>query len=177
MKSFKINLGCGTDIRPGYVNVDKYRFGDNIVHDIDRNGLRIFKDEQADYIIMSHIIEHIRNYKELVDECNRVLNDKGVLEMYYPHYSSNQAYTDPTHINHFSVFTFEYYTNKFSQWKYAKKHFNRISKYIVFKKNPYIWNIIIEKIVNVNDFTLTVYEEIFAWVFPAGHCVIKLYKE
>jgi hypothetical protein len=46
----KLNLGCGTDIMPGHVNMDKLRLpGVNIVHDLNKFPYP-FKDNQFDTV-------------------------------------------------------------------------------------------------------------------------------
>ena len=35
MDSMKLNLGCGKDIRHGYVNLDIVNYGGNQIHDIN----------------------------------------------------------------------------------------------------------------------------------------------
>ena len=81
----KINLGCGNDIRDGWVNCDKYS-DDPRVTKIDLNVLPLpFDDEVADYIYLSHVLEHLTVHPfEFLVDCHRILKKDGVLEVHLP---------------------------------------------------------------------------------------------
>lgn len=55
----KLNLGCGRDIREGYVNLDYIDFpGVDVVHNWDRLPLP-FPDDHFDEVLMLDVLEHI----------------------------------------------------------------------------------------------------------------------
>jgi predicted SAM-dependent methyltransferase len=51
----KLNLGCGKDIKDGYVNLDIVDYGGNKIHDI--NSFLILRDNYFDEIYASHVLE------------------------------------------------------------------------------------------------------------------------
>ena len=55
----KLNLGCGSKIKEGFVNLDKYNtFKPDIVHDLEDFPYP-FKENSIDEILLSHVLEHI----------------------------------------------------------------------------------------------------------------------
>ncbi len=73
----RLNLGCGDDIRPGFVNVDKFPLNESVVQ-ADLPNLP-FEDEQADEVLLSHVLEHF-GYADgelLCREIHRVLKPGG----------------------------------------------------------------------------------------------------
>jgi 2-polyprenyl-6-hydroxyphenyl methylase/3-demethylubiquinone-9 3-methyltransferase len=76
----KLNLGCGSDIRAGYENHDK--------DSIDLEGLLPFYAGTVDEIVLQNVIEHIRNHRQLLKECFRVLSPGGELHLSTANYTS-----------------------------------------------------------------------------------------
>jgi autotransporter strand-loop-strand O-heptosyltransferase len=81
----KLNLGCGNDIRPGYVNIDRFNNTGQVDLCSDFTVLP-FKDESVDEIYTSHIFEHvsINDVYSVIDEWKRVLKIGGKLEIRVP---------------------------------------------------------------------------------------------
>lgn len=74
----KLNLGCGDDLRPGYVNVDKFPQDDTVV--AAEFPFLPFEDNYADEVILSHVLEHF-GYADgvrLCQEIQRVLKPGGL---------------------------------------------------------------------------------------------------
>lgn len=74
----KLNLGCGTDIKPGYINIDRYNNTGKVDLKSDIGDLP-FGDGTVDEIFASHIFEHIglMDMYAVLTEWRRVLADKG----------------------------------------------------------------------------------------------------
>ena len=53
----RLNLGCGEDHKPGYINVDKYGNPD-VLHDLEEFPWP-WDDESVEEILMKHILEHL----------------------------------------------------------------------------------------------------------------------
>ena len=79
-KPIKLNLGCGNDIRAGYINADRYNNTGNVDLSCDLNSIP-FKDGYLDEIYTSHVFEHIpiNEMYSTVDEWKRVLKPDGEL--------------------------------------------------------------------------------------------------
>lgn len=107
----KLNLGCGNDIREGWVNLDiNKKEGVNVVHDLNEVPLP-FEDNSFNYILCKDILEHV-DYVILMNELHRILKKEGILRIRVPHFTSKSNYADPTHINLFSLNTFYYFVKK-----------------------------------------------------------------
>ncbi len=82
VESLKLNLGCGIDIRPGFVNIDIQSFpGVDLIADVSL--LDEFKDESVDFLVAQHVIEYIPR-KVLIPALlnwRRVLKPKAPLEI------------------------------------------------------------------------------------------------
>jgi len=109
----KINIGCGMTKDKSYVNVDKDKSVDpDVVADLE-SGLP-FENDSARHIFAAHIMEHIRNFPQLMNECHRVLRPDGMLYVVVPVVPSIAAFSDPTHVRYFTEYTFDYFYEGFS---------------------------------------------------------------
>lgn len=106
--SRRLNLGCGTDIREGWVNLDRARLpGVDVVHDLSTLPLP-FADGEFAEICAKDVLEHL-DYIPLLRELHRVLRVGGVLDIQVPHFTSAGNFIDPTHKRLFSIRTFEFF--------------------------------------------------------------------
>ncbi len=87
----KLNLGCGRDIRKGWINCDR----------VDGPGVDLVFDASKPFplpsnkftdVLASHVLEHIPNYADTVLECHRVLRRAGILEVRTPFGMNDDAY-------------------------------------------------------------------------------------
>lgn len=100
----KLNLGCGTDKRDGFVNSDR--------SDQDLNSFPYrWEDCSADEIVMSHVLEHLLFPERVMEECWRILKPGGKLKVTGPWYKSIDAFADLEHLHFYndrSMYTFEH---------------------------------------------------------------------
>lgn len=83
----KLNLGCGDDIKKGYINIDVRRTKPEVLQiDLEKELLRFFPDESADEIIAKDFIEHLswRVVGDFLRDCFRVLKKGGKLFIQCP---------------------------------------------------------------------------------------------
>ena len=81
----KLNLGCGNEILPEFINIDSRNIsGVDKVSDI-RN-LSWVKDASCKLVRMSHVIEHFKENEviSILKECFRILENYGIIEIYCP---------------------------------------------------------------------------------------------
>lgn len=81
----KLNLGCGSDIKEGFINLDFIRGpGVDLVHDLT-NTLP-FEDGSVDYILASDVLEHFprAKYKRILKDWIRTLRSGGEIHVRVP---------------------------------------------------------------------------------------------
>lgn len=84
----KLNIGCGTDYKKGWVNIDNN--SDNNIEHLDINwDLRKplpIGDESVDYIYNEHFIEHlsVEEGQSFIRDAHRVLKKGGILRIATP---------------------------------------------------------------------------------------------
>jgi SAM-dependent methyltransferase len=175
----QLNLGCGTDIRTGWVNLDRAALpGVDVVHDLGSLPLP-FPSEAFERICAKDVIEHL-DYIPLLRELHRILRPGGTLEIQVPHFTSAGNYIDPTHRRKFSVRTFEFFVadSEFRRDYYFDFKFARIAeRRITFLGGPLIWNKLVSPLVNAHFKLQKYYELTFASrLFPAENIRISLVK-
>lgn len=175
----KLNLGCGKDIKTGWVNLDSIAKlpGIDICHDLENLPLP-FGDNTFDEVLCQSVLEHIDDYIPLLRDIHRILKTGGKLTILVPHFTSKNAYTDPTHIRYFACRTFNFFTEAHSHAYYFDFSFSKIVRIrINFEKNPlYFYNYILNFLVNLNTSTQTIYEDTPLRVFPAFDISYELIK-
>jgi SAM-dependent methyltransferase len=176
----KLNVGCGKNIKSGWINLDIVDLpGVDVVYNIENLPLP-FDDDMFDIILCQDVLEHIE-YIPVIRDLHRILKKGGKLQIRVPHFSSRRNYEDPTHRKMFSIRTFEFFINN----SYAKRdyyfdyHFERISySKIIFEKHFFFYNYLIEMFVNSNRrIKKILFEATFlSRLFPAEHIALELIK-
>lgn len=179
----KLNLGCGTDIQKGWINLDSSAIpGVDVVHDIAKLPLP-FSDGQFDEILCRDVLEHLE-YAPVLRDLYRILAPGGVLTVRVPHFTSKHNFIDPTHKKLFSVNTFDFFVKNTSLKKEREYYFDfafekTASRRITFERSSrvYAYNRIIETIFNRSGRMQEIYESTgFSRLFPAYNIVITLVK-
>jgi len=83
----KLNLGCGDDVREGYLNIDVRRTKQNVLQlDLEKEMLKPFPSDSVDEIIMKDFIEHLswRVVEDFLKDCYRVLKKGGRMYIQVP---------------------------------------------------------------------------------------------
>lgn len=81
----KLTIGCGKDVLDEWENYDLFPIDDR-VKKLDLNVLPLpFKENFADYILLSHVFEHlVVNRYDLMREIHRILKIDGIVEIRVP---------------------------------------------------------------------------------------------
>ena len=127
----RLNLGCGYDIRSGYVNFDTCVLpGVDVVAAIDPFYPQLpFADAEFDEIIAYHVLEHIANKSKIIEEVWRIARNNAVIKIKLPDRNHSDAFLDPTHFSYWEVDTIDFYLPGHPRNYYSPAKFGLLSKY------------------------------------------------
>lgn len=101
-----LDVGCGTNKYPNAVGIDyNPRTDADVIHDLGVVPYP-FRDNEFDFVVSRHVIEHVPDVMAFVSELHRITKPGGRIEIVTPHYSNPDWPTDPTHRNHFNSYSF-----------------------------------------------------------------------
>jgi len=109
----KLHLGCGRDVKQGWINLDLHDGpGVDVVADLDACAQvpLPFEDDSVDEILASHLIEHLQNPLPFMQELHRVAKPGAQAVFRVPYGSTDDAYTDPTHVRPYFVQSWGYFS-------------------------------------------------------------------
>lgn len=114
--SGKINVGCGRNIIPEWINLDYAELpGVDIVFDLElcENHQIPLSDDSINEILLSHVIEHIKNILPMMQELHRISRTSAKMIIRVPYGSSDDAYEDPTHVRQLFLGSFGYFSQPY----------------------------------------------------------------
>ncbi len=115
LSDVKLNLGCGSEKRPGFINIDiDDNFNPDITTDIE-TGLP-FGSNSVDAVIALDFLEYISIGKTIfvINEIWRVLKPGGTFEHITPSTDGRGAFQDPTHKSFWNINSWFYFCD--GQW-------------------------------------------------------------
>jgi predicted SAM-dependent methyltransferase len=105
----KLDLGCGNSKKEGYVGVDSLRLhGVDIVHDLTSFPYPS-EESSVDDIWMDNVLEHLAQPLKVLEEIYRISKNGATITISVPYFRSFYACIDPTHVNFFGVWWFNYF--------------------------------------------------------------------
>lgn len=147
----KLNLGCGLDIKSGYINLDiKKLLGVDVTHDLTSFPYP-FGDNTFEVVEMHHVLEHLENPLKIIEELWRISKPGGKIIISVPHWSHFTAYGDFTHRNYFSSALFIYYEDGNPKYYSEKMNFNLLNKKFTATRINHLWiNKFINPVLNIS---------------------------
>lgn len=126
----RLNLGCGYDIRPGYVNVDTSELpGVDAVIAMDPfHPCLPFADEQFDEIIAFHVLEHVAHRPMIIEELWRIARHNARIKIKLPDRNHSDAFLDPTHFSYWEADTIDFYLPGHLRSYYSPAKFGLLRK-------------------------------------------------
>lgn len=171
----RLNVGCGNDIRPGWVNLDVVDYGGNTVCDLNRYPWP-FEDNTFDEVYASHILEHMGNFNAVVSEIWRVSKPGARFEVKVPFFLSTKYYSEPDHRIPFGIRSFDNYEDirgrqlKFyEKWKLGHRtNYKSPAQFKVVRKQFHFSNFAVLRWLNFFiNLEPVLYERFFAtWLTP-----------
>jgi SAM-dependent methyltransferase len=164
-----LNLGCGRKRRAGAVNVDRTtRTSPDVVHDLDVRPWP-FPDNEFAQIFAFDVLEHLHDVVATMEELHRIARAGARVEITVPHFSSANAFTDPTHRHFFSRFSFDYFDATHEFGFYSAAAFEVVHAGLIF--NGGLLNRVAARLANRCP---RAYEQRWAWIFPAWFLSFEL---
>ena len=171
----KLNLGCGKDVREGWVNLDVVRNkGVDVVWDLEAFPYP-FKDNEFDYVLMDMSLEHLSYPEKTLREIWRITKKDAVVEINVPHFSCWQTWGDITHrrgFNHGSLNSFSSRHRDGNSLQLIQKEVFNIESKITFGKIKKA--IGFERVFNLNNYARGFYEKNLSSIFPAENVKFML---
>jgi predicted SAM-dependent methyltransferase len=132
----KLNLGCSDQLLEGYVNVDQFipwNLGGNDT--FQRLDLSITPWDWGTSTIAEirahDIIEHLPDKIATMNECWRVLEPGGLLDIFVPTTEGRGAWQDPTHVSYWNRNSFLYYTDGVPERERFKDAYGIVARFQV----------------------------------------------
>lgn len=140
---YRLNLGCGSNAREGFLNVDVHPgLGVDVVWNLEyipwqliaheeivvgpdgftRNAPKILPDSSVDEVVMNHVLEHIgqdpRVFLRFMQELYRVCRHGAQIHIAVPHPRHDDFLGDPTHVRPIIPQTIELFSKRANEyWK------------------------------------------------------------
>ena len=109
----------------GWINVDSSPVvNPDRILDLEKN--LPFEDNSIESVNADHVLEHLTNVFNAMEEIYRVCKNGAEIRIEVPHYKSPLAFTNPDHKHFFTEKTFEYYFD-------TAKEGNPFSKYVTYR--------------------------------------------
>ncbi len=115
----KLNLGSGSKILKGYVNVDKFQYyNPDIVHNLEKFPYP-FEDNSVDEILLSHVLEHIGQnpdvFNNIIKELYRICKNNSIVDIRVPHPRHDDFISDPTHVRPITILGLQLYDKNLNE--------------------------------------------------------------
>ena len=164
-----LNLGSGLKPMAGAVNLDvAATTRPDVVHNLNVVPWP-FGPNTFDEVHANDVIEHLDDTLVAMEEIHRISRPGAVVHITVPHFSSANAFTDPTHQHYFGYFSFHYFTGESAFPFYSNVKFRRRSLQLVFHPtlvNKLVWRLAARWPAG--------YERGWAWIVPAWFISLEL---
>jgi SAM-dependent methyltransferase len=168
-----LEIGCGPVKRcPTSVTLDINPDScADVVHDLNCFPYP-FADSEFDIVIAEHVLEHLRDLIKVVEELHRITRAGGRLYVEVPHFSSNDHFTDPTHLHAFGFRSFDYFvpTEPLARFKYSRAQFHKHQVVVTPIRGGFLQRILTKVLIRNYE----KWERRYAFVLPAERINFEL---
>lgn len=132
----KLNIGCGHDLKDGWVNHDVAELpGVDVTHDLTEFPWP-WQDGEFEEIYMKDVLEHLPDTIKSLEELHRITEVGAKIYIAVPYWNSWEAVTDPTHKTQFNEFTFEFFDP--DKWRCQNRPYYSGARFRIVKQGYYI---------------------------------------
>lgn len=179
-----LNVGCGWERRPGFLNVDIAALPSVDVVGRLGPGSLPFPDGAFSVILARDVLEHVDTVAAL-RELHRLTAPGGAVVISAVHFTCRNLYVDPTHVRGFSVRTFDFFVaggrggTRSYYFDFAFRSVRSIVQFsaLMGKGRYLVWDRLVEPIVNSSPAAQDLYELTFASrLFPAANVLAVLHR-
>jgi SAM-dependent methyltransferase len=165
-----LDIGCGNRKIPGAVGLDRNPGSQaEVIHDLDVFPYP-FEDNRFDRIYGLDVLEHLGDVIRVMEELHRLGKPGARVFLRVPHFTSTQAYGDPTHRHFFNTQSLDYFCGGFPEYEfYTQARFKKVRVRINFWKIHRLNGISFL----ANRFPVY-YEKLLAFIFPAMNIEFEL---
>lgn len=129
-----LDVGCGRAKHAGSVGIDWVAGpGVDIVYDLNKIPWPI-EDNTFDEIICQDTIQLLDNVVKTMEEMHRIGKAQAIIKIRTPHFSHPNSFRDPMHKWHFTIDTFDYFTEDFKYPIYSDKTYRMLKKEFIFNR-------------------------------------------
>jgi predicted SAM-dependent methyltransferase len=132
----RLNLGCSTQLLPGFVNVDIVQPCDE---QVDLSRTWPWPDSSVGYIRAWDIIEHLPDKIHTMNEAHRVLVPGGIIEIKVPTTDGPGAWQDPQHCSYWNRNSFWYFTKGIAEYDRFHKSYGITACFEVVSDSKKVW--------------------------------------
>lgn len=163
----RLNLGCESEYKEGWVNVDfDKRYKADVYCDLNKFPYP-FKDNEFDGILASAILEHLDDVYKVMMELYRISKNNGLIYILVPHTSDPFRHVEFEHKHFFSILSFgEPWVNK-----ELYPYFKVIKRKISFTRINFKFMNFLNPLINLFP---RVYERLFSYWLPSSVVVFIL---
>lgn len=136
MTQNKLNVGCGKDIRPDFVNLDVAPLpGVDVVHDLTQRPWP-FENNRFDHIELINVLEHLPDTIGTLEEIHRIARNGATLIVRVPFWNSPDMLADPTHKRSFSERTLNFFDPAFPECR--DRPYYSSARFRIVRKSCYV---------------------------------------
>lgn len=181
-----IDLGAGgKSTRPDHISFDILPMdGVDIAGDLNEV-LPQVQDDLVSGVYTRHFLEHVDDVGFILREIVRISKEGARIEITVPHFSNPFYYSDVTHRNHFGLYSFLYMAESLVPFRRQVPGYARVEGLVLQKVRLGFWvdrrhpirgliKKVVQKLANLNTFTLELYEECFCWLVPCHELTYTL---
>lgn len=134
----RLNLGCGSDILQGFVNVDERSDDKRVTRKSLEEFIPTLDSNSVEFVKAHHVLEHVDDLDSVMMELHRVCCDGAILDIVVPLGNTLWDVANPDHKRRFNHKTFLYYSTDFQTSDVGLfRGYNIISQHI--EREPNEW--------------------------------------